>query len=85
MSDTEQIKSDEIGEHGLGEATDRPECTIDEDGNPPLTDPTTTEVDRNRETIPPQPPDLLYRPTRDAREALLRQRVARYGLLNLYS
>lgn len=34
--------------------TDRPEGTVDEDANPPLTDPTKTEVDRNQETVPPQ-------------------------------
>jgi hypothetical protein len=43
MSDTEQNKG-----------TDRPEGTVDEDANPPLTDPTKTEVDRNPETVPPQ-------------------------------
>jgi hypothetical protein len=34
--------------------TERPEGTVDEDANPPLTDPTKTEVDRNTEQIPPQ-------------------------------
>jgi hypothetical protein len=36
------------------EATDRPEGTVDEDANPPLTDPTKVEVDRNPETSSPQ-------------------------------
>jgi hypothetical protein len=43
MSDTEQ-----------NNRTDRPEGTVDEDANPPLTDGTKTEVDRNPETVPPQ-------------------------------
>jgi hypothetical protein len=34
--------------------TERPAGTVDEDANPPLTDPTTTEPDRNTEQIPPQ-------------------------------
>jgi hypothetical protein len=54
MSNTEQNKSEETGKHELGEGTDRPEGTVDEDADPPLTDWTKTEVDRNRETIPPQ-------------------------------
>ena len=54
MSDTEQMKSGDTGKHELKEGTDRPEGTVDEDANPPLTDPTKTEVDRNPETIPPQ-------------------------------
>jgi hypothetical protein len=34
--------------------TERPEGTVDEDANPPLTDPTKTKPDRNTEEIPPQ-------------------------------
>jgi hypothetical protein len=34
--------------------TDRPAGTVDEDANPPLTDPTETEPDRNQKTVPPQ-------------------------------
>ena len=54
MSNTEQNKSEETGKHALGERTDRPEGTVDEDANPPLADPTKTDVDRNPKTIPPQ-------------------------------
>ncbi len=32
----------------------RPAGTVDEDANPPLTDPTTTEVDRNPDVVPPR-------------------------------
>ena len=39
MSNTEQ-KSEKTGKHELSETTDRPEGTVDEDANPPLTDPT---------------------------------------------
>ncbi|MDT5015236.1 MAG: hypothetical protein QOD39_1396 [Mycobacterium sp.] len=46
MSDTEQNKG-----------TDRPEGTVDEDANPPLTDPTETGVDRDTKTVPPQGSD----------------------------
>jgi hypothetical protein len=53
MSNTEQ-KSDKTGKHELSEETDRPEGTVDEDANPPLTDPTQTDVDRNPKTVPPQ-------------------------------
>ncbi len=34
--------------------TERPAGTVDEDANPPLTDPTKTDVDRNAENVPPQ-------------------------------
>ena len=34
--------------------TERPAGTVDEDANPPLTDPTTTEPDHNAEQLPPQ-------------------------------
>jgi hypothetical protein len=50
MSNTEQ-KSEAAGER---ERTDRPAGTVDEDANPPLTDPTKAEVDRNPKTVPPQ-------------------------------
>jgi hypothetical protein len=53
MSNIEH-KSKETGKHELSQETNRPEGTVDEDANPPLTDPTKTEVDRNRETVPPQ-------------------------------
>lgn len=53
MSNTEQ-KSESAGRHELSEGTERPEGTVDEDANPPLTDGTKTEVDRNPETVPPQ-------------------------------
>jgi hypothetical protein len=42
-------------EHNKG--TDRPEGTVDEDANPPLTDPTKTDVDRDTKTVPPQGSD----------------------------
>jgi hypothetical protein len=35
------------GKHALGERTDRPEGTVDEDANPPLTDPTKTQSEIN--------------------------------------
>jgi hypothetical protein len=50
MSDTEQNKK-----------TDRPEGTVDEDANPPLTDPTRTDVDRDTKTVPPQGADTTKR------------------------
>ena len=53
MSNIEH-KSKETGKHELSQERNRPEGTVDEDANPPLTDPTKTEVDRNRETVPPQ-------------------------------
>jgi hypothetical protein len=46
VSDTEQNNK-----------TDRPEGTVDEDANPPLTDPTKTDVDRNPKTVPPHGTD----------------------------
>jgi hypothetical protein len=45
MSDTDNRKTDEA---------DRPEGNVDEDANPPLTDPSQAEPDRSRETLPPQ-------------------------------
>jgi hypothetical protein len=53
MSNIEHA-SKENGQHGLSEGTDRPAGTVDEDANPPLTDGTKTEVDRNPATVPPQ-------------------------------
>jgi hypothetical protein len=54
MSTTEQSKSQENGKHGAAGGTNRPEGTVDEDANAPLTDPRNADVDRNKETIPPQ-------------------------------
>jgi hypothetical protein len=54
MSTTEHDKSQETGKHEFSESTDRPEGNVDEDANPPLTDPTETDVDRNPELVPPQ-------------------------------
>jgi len=53
MSNIEQT-STENGKHEPSERTDRPAGTVDEDANPPLTDATKTEVDRNPATVPPQ-------------------------------
>lgn len=55
--DTEHRSSQaESGASGSDEVSEgsRPEGTVDEDANPPLTDPTTTEVDRNPEVVPPR-------------------------------
>jgi hypothetical protein len=54
MSTTEHDKSQDTGKHEFSESTDRPEGTVAEDANPPLADPTKTDVDRNPELIPPQ-------------------------------
>jgi hypothetical protein len=54
MSTTEHGKSHETGKHEFSESTDRPEGNVDEDANPPLTDPTETHVDRNQDLVPPQ-------------------------------
>jgi hypothetical protein len=54
MSTTKQNRSQETGKHEVSEGTDRPEGTVDEDANAPLTDMTKTDVHRNPETIPPQ-------------------------------
>jgi hypothetical protein len=54
MSTTEHDKSHETGKQEFGESTDRPEGTVGEDANAPLTDPTTTDVDRDPNLIPPQ-------------------------------
>jgi hypothetical protein len=53
MSNIEHA-SKQNGQHGLSEVTDRPAGTVDEDANPPLTDGTKTEADRNPPTVPPQ-------------------------------
>lgn len=34
--------------------TERPEGTVDPDANPPLTDDSSTDVDRKPDTVPPQ-------------------------------
>jgi hypothetical protein len=54
MSSTEHDKNEGPGKHELSEDTNRPAGTVDEDANPPLTDPTKTDPDRNQETVPPQ-------------------------------
>jgi hypothetical protein len=54
MSTTEHDKSQETGKHEFSETTDRPEGNVDEDANPPLTDPTETDVDRDPKLVPPQ-------------------------------
>ncbi len=53
MSNIEH-KPGETAKHELSEETNRPAGTVDEDANPPLTDPTKTEVERSREPVPPQ-------------------------------
>jgi hypothetical protein len=37
--------------------TDRPAGTVDEDANPPLTDETKTDIDRDTKTVPPRGAD----------------------------
>jgi hypothetical protein len=54
MSTTKQNRSQATGKHEVSEGTDRPEGTVDEDANAPLTDMTKTDLDRNPATIPPQ-------------------------------
>jgi hypothetical protein len=54
MSTTEHNKSQETGKHESSEGTDRPEGTVAEGANAPLTDPTKTDVDRDPQLIPPQ-------------------------------
>ena len=54
MSTTEHGNSHDTEKHESSESTDRPEGNVDEDANPPLTDPTTTDVDRNQDLVPPQ-------------------------------
>lgn len=41
-------------EHEFNDSTDRPEGNVDQDANPPLTDPTETDVDRNPKLVEPQ-------------------------------
>jgi hypothetical protein len=44
-----------MGNTEQNKGTDRPAGTVDEDANPPLTDPTKADPDRSQETqIPPQ-------------------------------
>ena len=69
MSTTEHEMSPETGTHEFSESTDRPEGNVDEDANPPLTDPTETAVDRSQELIPRRESARLCRPTRDASKA----------------
>ncbi len=48
MSNTDHDKNEGPGKHELGEDTERPAGTVDEDANPPLTDPddpTTGNID----------------------------------------
>jgi hypothetical protein len=54
MSTTGHDESRKTGKHEFSESTDRPEGNVDEDANPPLTDPTETDVARNPELVPPQ-------------------------------
>lgn len=49
---TEQNRSQETEKDTLSTGTDRPEGTVDEDANPPLTD--MTDIDRNPDIVPPQ-------------------------------
>ena len=69
MSTTEHDKSQETGAHEFSESTDRPEGNVDQDANPPLTDPTKTDVDRNQELIPPQDTDPAVPPYEGRRES----------------
>jgi hypothetical protein len=62
MSTTEHDNSQGTGKRAFSESTDRPEGNVDEDANPPLTDPTKTDVDRNQELIPPQDTDSAVPP-----------------------
>jgi hypothetical protein len=54
MSTTEHGKNEGPGKHEASEDANRPAGTVDEDANPPLTDPTKADPDRNQETVPPQ-------------------------------
>ena len=69
MSTPEHDKSQETGKQEFSESTDRPEGSVAEGANPPLTDPTETDVDRNPELIPPQETEPACRLTRDAARA----------------
>jgi hypothetical protein len=69
MSTTEHDKSQETGTHEFSESTDRPEGNVDQDANPPLTDPSKTDVDRNQELIPPQDTDSAVAPYEGRRES----------------
>ncbi|HEX4395096.1 MAG TPA: hypothetical protein VH084_26685 [Mycobacterium sp.] len=42
------------GEHGSGNRTDRPAGNVDEDANPPLTDPEKSGPQDVGRTVPPQ-------------------------------
>jgi hypothetical protein len=54
MSTTEQNRSQETGQNEVSEGADRPQGTVDEDANPPMSDMANTDVDRNPATVPPQ-------------------------------
>ena len=56
MSNTEQ-RSENTGKQEVSEGTDRPEGTVDEDANPPLTDWTKANIDRDAKTVPPRGSD----------------------------
>jgi hypothetical protein len=68
MSTTEHDKSQETGKQEFSASTDRPEGTVDEGANAPLTDPTKTDVDRNAELIPPQDTEPAVPPYEGRRE-----------------
>ncbi|MGB9249421.1 MAG: hypothetical protein WCC28_06585 [Mycobacterium sp.] len=68
MSTTEHDKSQETGKQEFSESTDRPEGSVAEGANPPLTDPAETDVDRNPELIPPQETEPAVPPYEGRRE-----------------
>ncbi|HEY2088458.1 MAG TPA: hypothetical protein VGH54_20875 [Mycobacterium sp.] len=68
MSTPEHDKSQETGKQEFSESTDRPEGSVAEGANPPLTDPTETDVDRNPELIPPQETEPAVPPYEGRRE-----------------
>jgi hypothetical protein len=68
MSTTEHDKSQETGKQ-FSEGTDRPEGTVGEGANPPLTDMTKTDADRNPELIPPQGTEPAVPPYEGRRES----------------
>ena len=69
MSTTEHDKSQETGKHEFSGSTDRPEGTVDEGANAPLTDPAETDVDRNPGLVPPQGSDSAVPPYEGRRES----------------
>jgi hypothetical protein len=54
MSTMNHNMSQETGTREIREGADRPEGTVDEDANAPLTDMADTDVHRNPETVSPQ-------------------------------